>query len=68
MVKSDSKTVNSEKPSQASGKKVDDGKLKALGLAMRLTRATPSVWASTRKICWCHSQTMVSRHWKLQKR
>jgi len=34
MAKSDSKTVNSDKPSQASGKKVDDGKLKALGLAM----------------------------------
>ena len=34
MAKSDSKTVNSEKPSQASDKKVDDGKLKALGLAM----------------------------------
>jgi len=32
--KSDSKTVNPEKSSQASDKKVDEGKLKALGLAM----------------------------------
>jgi len=34
MAKSDSKTVNPEKSSQASDKKVDEGKLKALGLAM----------------------------------
>ena len=35
MVKTDGKTaVKAEKVSQASDKKVDDGKLKALGLAM----------------------------------
>jgi len=34
MAKSDSKTVNPEKSSQASDKKIDEGKLKALGLAM----------------------------------
>ena len=34
MAKSDSKTVNPEKSSQALDKKVDEGKLKALGLAM----------------------------------
>ena len=40
MAKSDSKTVNPEKSSQASDRKIDEGKIKALGLASPSNLAT----------------------------